>query len=1028
MDSLHILERLDKVMQVEATVPSKGNFMLTHVPFDNLFYGVDTPTNEEDLLQKILLAKPEKHKLVMVQGDNGSGKSHLIRWLYERYRESINEDIEKVMLISRAHNTLQDTLMQLLNTDIFPEDIKKNELEKIKNAQSAISGKELRKTVNFNFTLVIEDDYEKKVNSAIIQSAYMPMLVSYLKNDYILNTFMMRTGGPLDRICAKLNNVDNSSSYDYEGDVFSAKDFDITLDQIKNQLEQGDNAAGRQTISFARKLYGSSDFRQQVASYMNSKVNDVIQKSLKLNTADFQQLFASLRKQLKKQGMRLSLFVEDINAFTGIDLALMEVLLANHEAAGNEEFCRICSVVGSTIDFYRNRLNESIKERVQQNGAAIFIREESLFGSEEKLVSFAAKYINACYLSDDEVTQWEENGCDPFSMPIAGLISDFSNVECFGSRMTIFPFNTNALVNMYRCLNTHAKTPRRFLLDVIYPIVSHYYTDKDVFLKKESDFLNDSITSLPNFNTTDAVSFNKIGGDDKDRRSLLLRIWGDGTIRVKGDTLAGLNKEVFDVFGIDMMLDAFQKLSRGEELPPQDNAGADSTADAGANAQTVVNRTVTNAPKEDAEQVKIEKAVAEWIKTKGKPLASDLEMRGLISKFIYGNLNWDAEEIPRKIVETFVGDTNKFISIEGNQNINEAGIILEKTEESQELFYALIKYKYEGKNSWNFTDGFEWYRIASTWLFRHKKEIVKMMKPLYISQHGYDEMLIWSLYSYRTFNGGLDINCSDEEILTELMTPDFKLNGTHGEEWNGIRSEINKVEAPEKCLANVYAYFSNSVGTAEAGETKYTFVDAAHVLRIISQMKAAGWNIKTALITGQDLKKNDLWMKPVKVIHFVAKQVNDAVQDEKAKTKECLDYFSESIGVYSDVHIVEGVFEKVEQYLRFLGRIGLSYEDEKVAHISKLSYARNLSVALVSLQKVQEATEFSEKLSALSFDPFDSIEQLYVEFKYLDQVIKEKNNFFRSKIDNDANNATENCRKEILKQIDRLVQIGSMGV
>ena len=42
---------------------------------------------------------------------------------------------------------------------------------------------------------------------------------------------------------------------------------------------------------------------------------------------------------------------------------------------------------------------------------------------------------------------------------------------------------------MYRCLNTHAKTPRRFLLDVIYPIVSHYYTDKDVFLKKESDFV-----------------------------------------------------------------------------------------------------------------------------------------------------------------------------------------------------------------------------------------------------------------------------------------------------------------------------------------------------------------------------------------------------------------------------------------------------------------------------------------------------------------------------------------------------------
>ena len=54
MDKMEILERLDRVMQVEATVPSKGNFMLTHVPFDNLFYGVDTPISEKDLLNNYL--------------------------------------------------------------------------------------------------------------------------------------------------------------------------------------------------------------------------------------------------------------------------------------------------------------------------------------------------------------------------------------------------------------------------------------------------------------------------------------------------------------------------------------------------------------------------------------------------------------------------------------------------------------------------------------------------------------------------------------------------------------------------------------------------------------------------------------------------------------------------------------------------------------------------------------------------------------------------------------------------------------
>jgi len=440
MERTQILKRINKVMQVEATVPYKTDFLLTHVPFENLFHGKTTPITEKELLSDILLDNPEQHKCIMVLGSNGSGKSHLIRWLYEKYLDKIDTDVEKVLLISRAHNTLQDTLMQILNADIFPEDIKEKELEKIRTAQTEISGTELRKTINFSFTLLLDKDVQKKVKGAELDWQIIEMLKNYMMDDYILNMFFMRKNGPLDRICSKLNSIDGAEVEDFEGEVFTEKDFDITLDQLKSHIEGGDNPSNRYTQILARKFYqNSNNIRKKTVNYLNSKVDEVVQKSLKLSSTDFQRLFERLRIKLKEQGMRLSLFVEDINAFTGIDLALMNVLITNHEAEGNDACCRLCSVVGSTIDFYETKVPTSVQERIKDDGAEIFIREESLFKNQDDLVKFAAKYINACYLSEEELSAWEENGWDEYALPLAECTYEFSTEICYEQKMNLFP-------------------------------------------------------------------------------------------------------------------------------------------------------------------------------------------------------------------------------------------------------------------------------------------------------------------------------------------------------------------------------------------------------------------------------------------------------------------------------------------------------------------------------------------------------------------------------------------------------------
>ena len=1022
MENMQIIERMDKVFQVEATVPSKGDFMLTHVPFENLYLSANKPLSEKELLNEFLLKKMDKHKLIMVQGDNGSGKSHLIRWLYEKYVDSVDSKVEKVMLISRAHNTLQDTLKQMLKSDIFPEEIRKTELDKIKNAQTAISGAELKKTVNFNFTLVIDEDIEKSPDDLIMSSAYLPMLRSFLLNPFILETFLMKKNGPLDRICSRLNNLDNKKTKGFEGDVFSAKDFDISLDQIKNNLTSGAFAADKPTVDIANRIYRSADFRSKLASYLNSKVDSVIQKSLKLNTADFKNIFDSLRTELKKQGMRLSLFVEDINAFSGIDLALMEVILANHEADGNEDYCRLCSVVGTTIDFYNNRLNESIKERIKQNGAAVFLREESLFGNDEKLSKFAAKYINACHLTERQVKNWESNGCDEFDLPIAENKHEFAAVECFGHKMSIFPFNITALSKMYDSLNDQSRTPRRFLMDVIYPIVSHYYLDGDAFLTKESDFLNESISSLPTFISSDEeVKNSRIGGIDKEKRGLLVRIWGDGTVASKNGLFGGVSKEILDTFKVSVP-------ESGSEAGPEPVQEPGPEPGPGPEPKPQPKISAAKTPTVNPEQTRIENAVSDWFNSRSKAFANDLEMRGLISKFIYGNLNWDAEEIPRRIVETYVGETNKYIFIEGNPNNNREGIVLERNEESQELFYSLIKYKYEGKNSWNFKDGFEWFRIASTWLLKHKQDVLRLMKPPYAEQIEYEEVLIWALYTYKTYNGGFDISNKKSTLLKSLFSETIESSGVHCEEWEDVKKEINKIEEPNKYVSNVLSHFSHGVGAAEAGETKYTFINASKLLDIIKKIEDLEWSIKKVVVSGQDLKKLDTWTRPLRVISYSARKNDEAVKNECLMATKYLMYFKEAIGDCSNKKNVDEAFIRVEEYLRFLLGNNLGFDRMRVVNVQNLENSRVLSKGLERLKEIEKTDSMAEKISMLSQDPFTDIAPIYDDFMYVDKLISEKNKDFAAGGEGRASDDLEKCREDIAIQLNKLISLVEKGV
>ena len=97
-------DRMDEyVIKKDGTAVDIEYFMATHVPFRDLefieFGDTDSRSihlNEEQIYDQYIINKSGKHQMLIVRGTNGTGKSHLICWLHNRFvSDRVNYNPEK---------------------------------------------------------------------------------------------------------------------------------------------------------------------------------------------------------------------------------------------------------------------------------------------------------------------------------------------------------------------------------------------------------------------------------------------------------------------------------------------------------------------------------------------------------------------------------------------------------------------------------------------------------------------------------------------------------------------------------------------------------------------------------------------------------------------------------------------------------------------------------------------------------------------------------------------------------------------
>ena len=164
MDKEFLEKRVSEVIKVNANTADRADFLATHVPFEKLKYvtsGIEEQDHihlsEEKFFQEKIINQRDQHNFIVVEGKAGSGKSHFIRWIKEKYEAKVNRQEEETLLISRSQSTLKDALEQILSAGIFQENKEIDEIKKMSKASENLNQEDLKKQLALQIAYVSRD-------------------------------------------------------------------------------------------------------------------------------------------------------------------------------------------------------------------------------------------------------------------------------------------------------------------------------------------------------------------------------------------------------------------------------------------------------------------------------------------------------------------------------------------------------------------------------------------------------------------------------------------------------------------------------------------------------------------------------------------------------------------------------------------------------------------------------------------------------------------------------------------------------
>lgn len=858
-------DRLSYVIKPDSITASQGDFLATHVALKriHLLNKFDiSPSggkihSEETVYKQFILNPENRHQFIAVYGQSGTGKSHLIRWFEAKYRYDRPKN-EVVLFIRRSDNTLKGTIRQLLETPEVQDIANKDVYDRLVRATVYEDEDKLKGRIYHDFINEIEHDDES--HELHLTNVKRKRLTAFLYNEVVQN-HLMSSDGPIERIYSKI--AENSSVDRDTIAQFAAKDFIVSADLFEDIHRAG---ADPKAEKMARELMADEsgvEDAKRIVDYLNQFVNDVIQHCAGIEPGDFRDIFQDIRKELYKMGKNLTLFIEDVTSFTGVDDALLDALIVEHTGLNaSENLCRISSIVGTTSNYLQNNFRDNHKDRITQY---IYLPSDAF--DEDGIFEFVGRYINAMSLSETTIDAWVNNHASDADYPVHE-IKEGKNWETisidYGKELCLYPFTKNSIRYLYQNgLTKGHQTPRYIIRDIIEPVVIDILNNKNDFPSIKFN--------LVNVNTTLSYLIHIQIKDEHqaDRLLRFLTIWGDGKPNQYTKNgivyISSVRKDIIDE--LDM-----PEIKLSEDLPPEKGTENKKPEIEVRPAAPLISEKV---------QERINKANAEltrWTNGAIIDISANVGTGGMlraaqddICKFLLSAINWQAEGISDDNITKIKNSSVKLVSFENQSKLRTPGFYtMPANWESMNVIMAFIRWREYGAQKWNYPDAdFDAYLITS-WASQIKTTLVKSVNELEVSNTSYIEAAI-AAEIYRMIlcgeYGERSLKNFTPACLFEAKSPrNVKTN--HTKEWNALVSLLSQKGADISNRETVRQYFNIPQGSSSS----MIVLDALNLARSFKKVKTSKLCIPKEMLEVEDA------VKPRRDVFLYLKEIVDRVE------------------------------------------------------------------------------------------------------------------------------------------------------
>lgn len=1004
MDLTIAKSRIASVMKKDSITASQGDFLATHVGIKKLMLlnrfefspNINKFTSEEDVYKQLVLNPENRHQFIIVYGQSGTGKSHLIRWFDARYQADRPEN-EVVLFVRRSDNTLKGTIRQLLEKPEVQGIADKAIIKRLADASTAVPEAVLKDMIYHNFIIEINNDngdHELQLNNV-----KKKRLVAFLNNE-VIHDHMMEFGGPIERIYSKV--AENAS---VDPDViakFTPDDFIVSVDLYESMQQAG---ADPKADKMARALMANDAMEdaRKFADYFNQFIETVIQRCAGIEPGDFEQVFMAIRKELFRLGKNLTLFIEDITSFTGVDRALLNALVEEHN---DRDICRISSIVGGT-NSYINDIRANYRDRATRY---VYIPDDAF--DENGIFEFVGRYLNTMSLPESIIEQWVEDKALPQDYPIH-VVKEGGEWEYISisktKKLCLYPFTKHSILYLYNNeLSAGNQTPRYIIRDIIEPVVNDLIYHADTFPSIEYNIVN------LNTKLSYAIHSQIKDSNMADRLLRFMSIWGNNDasqFEYEGiKYISGIPEKVYTELKLSIpnLQQGSQPVDINKENDSKVSADGDKTIDPSPLPE--VNDISVEAQKklDDANVI-----LSQWangtpidLSTTGGITGAIRAARDDIGEFAYSLIDWQTEGVSMdnvsKVRAATKGTRMKLIAFE-NQTASSGFYALPANWESINLINAAIRWREFGGQSWKYNDSdFDVYLITS-WIFKVKNALIKAVREY---SDGKDSKYIEAAMSaeiYRLILNGEYREKNLNGLTTENLLVDHSAKGTnnsHSKEWNALISVINQKNAGKINQETVRQYFKLIQGDSSS---KIAVLDARNLSKVLRRVKTNKLQLSDDDMQSDDrvkLRKDSfiLLEEISKRINVVAKAELDAARQIVQPIYDCFD----------DDDIEDTDIRKfLELIVLFYKEIDNTQINIKTVETDSLKRkAGQMAKAIGDIGNILDSDDSLEILMAFSGDPISVLQPLLTLIQQVSNDITKLDNQIalrKSKLGNTSN-------------------------